>query len=74
MGEMGLSEQEFWSLTMPVFNIKHAAFARAEDRARSLVLELAVMTGSYKDNDRKALRRTVNALRRYPVRELPDGD
>lgn len=48
--------------------MKHAAFQRAEDRARSLFLELAAMTGNFKDKDRKQLRRTVNALRRYPVK------
>ena len=60
--------EQFHRLTVREFHIKHAAWARAEDRQRSLFLELAAMTGQFKDKDRNALRRTVNALRRYPVK------
>lgn len=65
---MGLSPDVFWSLLLRDFHIKHAAFQRQEDRTRSLVLELAAMTGQFKDKDRNQLRRNVNALRRYPVK------
>lgn len=66
---MELSPAEFWSLTFREFQIKHAAFSRAEDRRRSLVLELAVMTGQFKKQDADKIHRAVNALRRYPVKQ-----
>jgi hypothetical protein len=53
--------REFW--------IKHRAFTRAEDRARSLVLEHAAMIGNFKDKDKNTLRKSVNALRRYPIKQ-----
>jgi len=53
--------REFW--------IKHEAFARAEDRARSLVLEHVFLTSPRANaSQTNALRRNVNALRRYPVK------
>jgi lipase chaperone LimK len=61
--------EEFWMLTMREFWIKHAAFNRAENRARSLVLEHASIIGQFKDKDRNALRKSVNLLRQYPARE-----
>lgn len=60
--------QEFWSLTVHEFHLKHAAFQRSEDRARSLVFELAALTGNFKPKDRNQMRKAVNALRRYPVK------
>jgi hypothetical protein len=58
----------FWSLLLREFHLKHAAFQRSEDRTRSLFLELAAMTGQFKDKDRNQLKRMVNALRLYPVK------
>lgn len=68
LGELGLMPWEFWNLTLREFNIKHEAFAREEDRTRSLFFELASMTGQYKDKDRRQLQRSINTLRRYPVK------
>lgn len=65
---MRLSPVAFWSLNVREFWIKHRAFTRAEDRARSLVLEHAAIVGHFKDKDKKALTKSVNALRRYPVK------
>lgn len=66
--------EQFWSLTVREFHLKWAAFSRAEDRARSLVLEHAMMTGQYKDKDRNKIQRGVNVLRRYPLKRwlLPE--
>jgi hypothetical protein len=61
---------EFWMLTMREFWIKHAAFHRAENRARSRVLEHASIIGHFKDKDRNALKKSVNVLRQYPIREM----
>lgn len=60
--------EQFWSLTLHEFWIKHAAFIRAENRQRSLVFLLASLTGHYKEKDRKALDQAESALRRYPVK------
>lgn len=59
---------DFWSLTVREFHLKHAAFQRAEDRARSLVFELASMLGNFKDKDRRKVVQAANKLRRYPVK------
>jgi hypothetical protein len=74
IGELGLMPEQFWSLTFKEFLLKWAAFARAEDRQRSLVLEHAVMTGQYSEKQRGVMRRGVNALRRYPIKRwlLPE--
>jgi hypothetical protein len=66
---MGLSVQAFWSLTVREFWIKHRAFTRAEDRRRSLFLEHALLLGQFKDKDRNNIRKSVNALRRYPIKQ-----
>lgn len=68
IGEIGLSPDAFWSLLVREFWIKHRAFERAEDRARSLVIQLAAMTGHYNEKDRGRLERQANLLRRYPVK------
>jgi hypothetical protein len=68
LGEMALAPELFWSLTVREFWIKHAAFKRAEDRRRSLVLEHALMTQSYKPKDKRSLTQAMHALRRYPVK------
>ena len=61
-----MSPDEFWSLTVREFEIKYAAFVRAENRQRALVMEHALMasgaTGSARDN----AAREIYALRRYP--------
>jgi hypothetical protein len=73
---MGLAPDVFWALTKPEFDIKHRAFVRAEDRQRSLMLELALMTGGhrFKKGDQDSLRRSITALKRYPMLKLPEGD
>jgi hypothetical protein len=68
LGEMGLAPDVFWGLLLREFEIKFGAYQREQDRQRSLFLELALMTGQFKDKDRAQLRRSVNALRRYPVK------
>lgn len=60
--------EQFWSLTLREFHIKHAAFLRSENRMRALVWELASMTASYKDKDRSKVRHGANSLRQYPVK------
>ena len=60
--------EQFWRLTFREFTIKHEAFARAEDRARSLMVSHAAMTGQFKKGDRAKLDRAANALKRYPVK------
>ena len=66
IGEMNLSPDGFWSLTPREFGIKHAAFARSEDRWQALVIDLALRTADYKDADRDRLMRVMHALRQYP--------
>jgi hypothetical protein len=69
IGEMGLSPAVFWRLNVREFWIKHRAFTRAEDRARSLMLEHAALLGQFKDKDRNSIRKSSNVLRRYPVKQ-----
>jgi hypothetical protein len=68
LGEMGLMPRDFWSLTVREFWIKHDAFKRSEDRKRSLMMEHVSLSVPRKDADQNAIKRTVNALRRYPVK------
>jgi hypothetical protein len=68
LGELGLTPEVFWGLTVREFWLKHAAFARAEDRRRSLVIRTALMTSTYKDEERRKLERQMHALHRYPVK------
>ncbi len=63
---MGLTPSEFAELDPREFWLKHAAFARAEDRAQALVIDLALRTADYKDDARNSLMRMMHALRRYP--------
>jgi len=65
---MELTPNLFWSLTFREFGMKQRAFARAEDRRRALVIQLAAMTGQYSETDRAKLERQANILRRYPVK------
>jgi lipase chaperone LimK len=65
---MALAPEQFWSLTVREFWIKHAAFTRAEDRRRSLVIEHSLISGHRDDRAREEIQRTVNALRRYPIK------
>jgi hypothetical protein len=66
---MGLMPDQFWSLTVREFWLKWNAFDRAEDRARALALESALMIrgGTQKENDDR--RRDINILRRYPLKK-----
>ena len=67
---MGLAPDEFWALTVREFYIKHAAFTRAEERRRALVIEHASLTVvGQKPEWYSAKEREVNALRRYPVKQ-----
>lgn len=66
---MGMMPDEFWSLTKREFHLKHAAFMRQEDRARSLLFELVLMSGHVKEDKQTAVKRSINALRRYPVKK-----
>lgn len=68
LGELEMMPEQFWGLTFREFNIKLAAFKRAEDRRRSLVFELAAKTGHYKKRVHDELLRATNILRRYPVK------
>lgn len=68
IGELGLSPEAFWSLTVREFEIKHRAFTRAEDRQKSLVYLLAGMTTEYSAPQKARIERSVNALRRYPIK------
>lgn len=63
---MGLSPEAFWSLTYREFQIKYAAFVRAENRQRALVMEHALMTSGAKGSERESAQREIYALRRYP--------
>lgn len=66
---------EFWTLTLREFFIKHEAFKRAEDRAKSLVYLLAGMIGQFKENDLQRVRNNAMALRRYALKRwLLDGE
>lgn len=65
---MGLAPQDFWSLTVREFWIKHDAFVRAEDRAESAWLRQALRTKRYKDRERNAMTKEANRLKRYPVK------
>lgn len=60
---------QFWSLTMHEFGIKHAAFSRAEARQRALIYEyiLQRVPKSKSDIVQKVTNR-INALRRYAVK------
>ncbi len=71
---MGLSPEAFWSLTVREFWIKHAAFFRSEHRQRANLIELALRTTDYKKDAIGQLQKSVNALRRYPLKQwlLPD--
>jgi hypothetical protein len=68
LGELQLEPRQFWDLTLREFYLKHAAFARAEDRDRAAQIDLALMLGHFKDADRHRLRRAANLLRRYPMK------
>lgn len=66
---MGLSPEAFWSLTVREFWIKHRAFSRAEDRQRSLVYMVALMTGQHGKAAAAKMERHAYALRRYPLKK-----
>ncbi len=64
---------QFWTLTPREFLLRQDGFSRAEDRALSLVLRHALMTGHYKDGDRTQLSRAIHSLKRYPVKRWLQG-
>ena len=75
LGELGLMPEQFWTLTVREFWMKHEAFRRAEDRQESLMLRHAMRTTKYKTGDRRRMERDANALRRYPVKPwIMQGD
>ena len=65
---------QFWSLTIAEFHIKHGAFARAEDRQRGMVFELAGLIGMFNEKDRTKVTNNARALRRYPIKPWLQGD
>lgn len=67
IGELGLMPDQFWSLTVREFQLKHAAFVRAEDRTRSVMFELAALVAMADEKGRAAMNSNANALRRYVV-------
>lgn len=75
---MGLSPDDFWSLTYREFQIKHRAFQRAEDRRRALLYDLADITvAGQKPEWHTSMQQNANALRRYPIKQwtvIPDGE
>lgn len=66
---MGLAPSLFWSLTYREFEIKRRAFIRAEDRAKSVMLEHIGRSVHMKKPDKNELNRYVNVLRRYPEKQ-----
>ena len=68
IGEMGLMPEQFWSLLVREFRLKHAAFMRQEDRIHSWVIEHALLTGHIKPEKQTQVERTKNQLRRYPIK------
>lgn len=65
---MGLMPDQFWSLTVREFWLKHEAFARAEDRQRALLFEHAMTSKRPSRKEQALLQRSINALRRYPLK------
>jgi hypothetical protein len=59
---------QFWSLTVREFWIKHAAFSRAEDRAEAALIRQALRLGQFKKSAANELSRYANALKRYPIK------
>jgi len=67
VGELGLTPEQFWTLTVREFWIKHAAFSRAEDRAESALIRQALRLGHFKKGTANQMERYANALKRYPI-------
>ena len=65
---MGLMPEQFWSLTVREFWLKHAAFSRAEDRAESAMVRQALRLGNFKKSAANQLHQYANALKRYPIK------
>lgn len=59
---------QFWSLTLREFHLKHAAFSRAENRARALMFEHALVTGHVAEKNVTKMKRSINQLREYPIK------
>lgn len=62
---MGLLPDHFWALTVRQFQMKHAAFVRAEYRQRSLLFELAALVAMTDEKCRATMNSNANALRCY---------
>lgn len=59
---------QFWGLTVREFHLKWDAFSRDQDRQRALMLEHASLVGHHDQKRHGELYRSVNALRRYPIK------
>jgi hypothetical protein len=60
--------EQFWSLTVREFWIKHRAFSREEDRAESARLRQALRLGHFEKPAANQLDRHANELKRYPIK------
>lgn len=60
--------EHFWSLTVREFYLKWNAHVRTEDQRRSLIFEHAMMTGRFDRQEKAAIQRDINRLRRYPLK------
>lgn len=72
---MDLSPADFWALTPREFWIKYRGFRRKEDRAKADAIRQALMTATYKPNERRRLEQQAQILTRYPIKAwtLPEG-
>ena len=59
---------QFWSLLVREFHLKHAAFMRSEDRLLALIREHSMISVGRDDQGQLKLQRQINALRRYPIK------
>ena len=69
IGEMGLSPEAFWRLTVREFWIKWRAHQRARDWERSLLFEFVLKTTpGLSQKTETDLQRSIHQLRRYPIK------
>ena len=59
---------QFWSLSLREFWIKHAAFMRAENRKRALGFELAGMVSMADEKAKRVWARNTSVLTQYPIK------
>lgn len=66
---------QFWSLTVREFWIKHDAFIRKENRFKAAMIRHGLRTTNYKKNVAMQLEQMAMALERYPLKPwtLPAG-